>query len=68
MDQAEHDALIWKMNDQRNRGLRYPDGTLKTFYPGRPWLNHYGTPHRTSKCPECGQWECDPDSVGHYRG
>ena len=68
MNQSERDALIWKINDQRNRGLRYPDGELKTFYPGRPWLTVYGVPHRNEKCSECGKWECDPDSIGHYRG
>ena len=46
----------------------YPDGTLKTFYPDKPWLNKYGYPHRThEKCKECGKWECDAEGIGHYR-
>jgi hypothetical protein len=36
----------------------YSDGTLKTYYPGRPWLNQFGYPHRSEKC-SCGYWECD---------
>lgn len=47
----------------------YPDGTPKTFYPGRRDLNSYGYAHReTAPCRECGEWECDPNGVGHYRG
>lgn len=67
-DDAVMMGMVWKMNDERNRGLRYPDGTIKTFYPGKPWLNQLGYQHRNARCPECGQWECDPDGVGHYRG
>lgn len=65
---AEMVGLIWKMNDERNRGLRYSDGTLKTFYPDKPWLNQYGYAHAKERCRECGEWECDPQGVGHYRG
>lgn len=61
-------GAIWKMNDERNKGLRYPDGTPKTFYKGRTDLNTYGYPHRKDRCPECGEWECDYQGVGHYRG
>lgn len=60
-------ANIWKQNDERSKGLRYHDGTIKTFYPGRSDLNKFGYPHKTNKCPECGEWECDPDGIGHYR-
>lgn len=47
---------------------RYPDGTPKTYYPEKPWLNEYGYSHRTSRCSECDEWECDPNGIGHYRG
>lgn len=46
----------------------YSDGTPKTFYPGKPWLNKYGYSHATEPCRECGEWECDQNGVGHYRG
>jgi hypothetical protein len=47
----------------------YPDGSPKTFYPDKPWLNKYGyTHHTTERCGECGKWECDPKGIGHYRG
>lgn len=61
-------STVWKMNDERNRGLRYPDGTPKTFFLGKPWLNQYGYPHADTRCQECGEWECNPEEVGHYRG
>lgn len=61
-------ANVWRMNDERNKGLRYPDGTPKTFYKDRTDLNAYGYPHRKDRCPECGNWECDYEGVGHYRG
>lgn len=67
-DDAAMIGMIWKMNDERNRGLRYRDGTLKTFHPENSNLNKFGYPHRTNRCPECGEWECDPNGVGHYRG
>jgi hypothetical protein len=68
IDQVTRDGMIWKINDERNKGLRYSDGTVKTFYPDKPHLNRYGYPHRTQRCPECGQWECDPEGIGHYKG
>jgi hypothetical protein len=46
----------------------YPDGTPKTYYPNKPWLNKYGYLHRAERCNECGEWECDPNGIGHYRG
>lgn len=59
-------AFVWKLNSERN--VSYPDGTPKTFYPGKSHLNQFGYGHRTNKCPECGMWECDPQGIGHYRG
>jgi hypothetical protein len=47
---------------------KYPDGTTKTFYPDKPWLNSYGYSHRDYRCQECGEYECDPNGIGHYRG
>lgn len=46
----------------------YPDGSIKTFQPGKPHLNRYGYSHRETPCPECGKYECDPNGIGHYRG
>lgn len=47
---------------------KYPDGSHKTYYKNKPWLNKYGYAHRTTEpCAECGQWECDPLGIGHYR-
>lgn len=73
MNHVERDALIWKMNDQRNRGIRYPDGTLKTYRVMlngdiRYDLNQYGYSHRETLCEECGKYECDYEGIGHYRG
>ncbi len=74
-------AAVWAANDKRNKAAAkkaaakpphnplYPDGTPKTYYPGKPWLNEYGYSNdKTERCPECGQWECDYEGVGHYRG
>ena len=53
----------------------YPDGkTIKTYYkpkegPIRKDLNRYGYSNTIKEpCRECGQWECDLEGVGHYRG
>ena len=55
--------------------IMYPDGTPKTFYTDpktgevKLWLNQFGyTNDRTERCKECGEWECDQNGVGHYRG
>jgi len=32
-------ARAWKMNDERNKGLRYADGTPKPFCEGKPDQN-----------------------------
>lgn len=60
-------AAVWAANDARNKAT-YPDGTPKTFREGRPDLNSYGYQHATCRCKECGEWECDPNGVGHYCG
>lgn len=26
------------------------------------------TKEQRQRCPECGEYDCDPDGVGHYRG
>lgn len=37
----------------------YEDGTPKTYFPGKPWLNRFGFPHRVNKCSSCDKWECE---------
>lgn len=46
----------------------YSDGTKMTFYPNKPWLNKYGYSHADVPCKECGEFECDINGLGHYRG
>mgnify|MGYP001016134138 CR=1 FL=1 len=53
----------------------YPDGkTPKTYFRDKDgsvkmYLNQYGYSNRIQEpCRECGQWECDLEGVGHYRG
>ena len=55
--------------------IMYPDGTPKTFYNDPKTgdvsyhLNRFGYKNdRKEPCRECGEWECDPNGVGHYRG
>ena len=57
-----------KKLEELKKSDKYPDGSFKTYFPGKPWLNKYGYPHATERCIECGQWECDPEGIGHYRG
>jgi hypothetical protein len=66
--EAELMASAWKQNYKF-----YPDGTKKTFFIDKHGsviyhLNKYGYPHRTQRCTECGEWECDIQGVRHYRG
>ena len=82
LEETKKMAAAWAANDKRNKKLTeanamgivkpspdmYPDGTPKTFREGRPDLNSYGYQHATERCQECGEWECDFEGVGHYRG
>ena len=53
------------------------DGTVETYRAQKTidfvkendvWKAPNPKPKQSSPCPECGQYNCDPESVGHYRG